>query len=252
MYLRDVHVEHDLRVLRHLVRESPLGLFTTAISSSSFPLLQSSHIPFILDVEDESSETQLGRLRGHIARQNSQSKAIIEETNSKGTKVLENDVLVVFTPAAHHYVSPQFYTETKPSTGKVVPTWNYAAVQVYGRATVYVDTKSGETSEFLNSQIQALTEHNETNTMGYDGKGDSPGPWKVSDAPENYIELLKKAIIGVEIKIDRMEGKFKMSQEMKDGDTDGVIKGFENLQTETGREIADMVAQRRELKKGKP
>lgn len=249
MYLRGVHAEHYLPILRRIVRENPLGLFTTAIVSPSFPLLQASHIPFVLDIQDESSETELGTLRGHVARQNPQAKAIIEEVTTKQTKVLDQDVLVIFTPSAHHYVTPKFYTETKPATGKVVPTWNYTAVQVYGRATVYVDSKSEETSAYLDSQTHALTEHAERNIMGYDGKDGNPTPWKVSDAPEKHIELLKKNIIGVEIKIDRMEGKFKMGQELRPGDVEGVICGFRNLQTETGREIADIVEQRRDLKK---
>ncbi|KAL6860323.1 hypothetical protein ACO1O0_004350 [Amphichorda felina] len=251
MYLRGVHAENCLPILRRIVRENPLGLFTTAISSPSFPFLQASHIPFVLDIEDESSETELGKLRGHIARPNPQSKAIIEEVSDKQTKVLEHEVLVMFTPSAHHYVTPKFYKETKPATGKVVPTWNYTAVQVYGRATVFVDPQSEETSAFLDSQTRALTENSETGIMGYDGKGGNPAPWDVSDAPERYRELLKKNIIGVEITIDRMEGKFKMSQEMSDGDVDGVIDGFRNLDTETGREMADTVEQRRELKKAK-
>lgn len=253
MYIRAAHAEADLRILRRLVRENPLGLFTTAISSPSFPFLQSSHIPFILDVEDEGSETELGRLRGHLARQNPQSKAIIEDINSQksvssSTNVLEHDVLVIFTSPAHHYVTPKFYTETKPATGKVVPTWNYAAVQVYGRAKVYIDSQSAETSNFLKQQIHDLSEHSETTIMGHTGQGDQPGPWKVSDAPENYVELMRKAIIGVEINVQKMEGKFKMSQEMGKGDSDGVVQGFLGLRTETGRQIADTVLQRREIK----
>ncbi|KAH6983824.1 putative FMN-binding domain-containing protein [Ilyonectria destructans] len=234
MYIRAAHAEADLRTLRRIVRDNPLGLFTTAISSPSFPFLQSSHIPFVLDVEDEGSETELGRLRGHLARQNPQSKAIIEEINSpksvsSSTNVLEHDVLIIFTSPAHHYVTPKFYTETKPASGKVVPTWNYAAVQVYGRAKVFIDP-------------------NETSIMGYNGQGDKPRPWKVTDAPENFVELLKKAIIGVEIDVQKMEGKFKMSQEMGNGDTDGVIQGFRSLGTDTGRQIADTVLQRRGIK----
>lgn len=239
MYLRGVHAETNLKVLRQLVRDNPLGLLTTAISSPSFPLLQSSHIPFILQVDDETSDTELGHLRGHLARQNPQSKAMIEEATAKQTQVLENEVLVVFTHAAHHYVTPKFYTETKPATGKVVPTWNYAAVQVYGKATVYVDSRAQETADFLGGQMAALTQHTETNIMGY------KKPWEVSDAPEKFIDLLKKAVIGIDIRIDRMEGKFKMSQEMGSGDSEGVEEGFKNLGTEAGDAVADMVKQRR-------
>ncbi|RSL77159.1 hypothetical protein CEP51_009319 [Fusarium floridanum] len=176
MYIRDIHAEKDLRVLRRPVRENPLGLFTTIISSPlrSFPLLQTSHIPFILDIKDESSETELGTLRGHLARANPQSKAIIEETTTKATRVLEHDVLVLFQSPVHAYIPPTFLSETKPKTQKVVPTRNYAAVQVYGKATVYIDSKSEETSANLNSQIDALTRHMEMNIMKHTGEDGRP------------------------------------------------------------------------------
>lgn len=249
MYLATAHVEKDLRVLRQLIRDNSLGLLTTAIDSDKYPFLQSSHIPFVLDVEDESSETELGRLRGHIARQNPQSKAMIDDltSNPREGNVIEREVLVIFQSQHHHYVTPKFYTETKPDTGKVVPTWNYAAVQVYGKAKIYFDTKSDETSAFLQSQMEALSHHSETTIMGYTG-GDAPVPWKVSDAPDRYIELLKKSVIGIEITIDKMEGKFKMSQEMRKGDRDGVVRGFSRLSTETAQEVSKTVKARSDLK----
>ncbi|KAG8416689.1 hypothetical protein J3458_007256 [Metarhizium acridum] len=168
MHLRAVHAESRIPVLRDLIRSYPLGVLTTAIPSSTEPLIQATHIPWVLDVQDESSETELGVLRGHLARQNPHSKAMIESvssSNTTNTNVLEQDVLVLFTAAPSHYVTPQFYTETKPSTGKVVPTWNYAAVQVYGKASIYYDSKSDETSNFLTRQITDLTNHTEISIM---------------------------------------------------------------------------------------
>ncbi|CAI6096054.1 hypothetical protein V2G26_007830 [Clonostachys chloroleuca] len=248
MYIRAAHAETSIQVLRQLVRDNPLGFLTTAIQSDEHAFLQTSHIPFVLDVDDESSDASKSRLRGHLARQNPHSKAMIEEL-SRGAGsggVLERDVLVIFT-AQHHYVTPKFYTETKPSTGKVVPTWNYSAAQVYGRAKVFFDSKSGETSSFLGKQISDLTLHAETSVMGYTG-GDRPKDWKVTDAPENFINILKKNIIGIEIEIDRLEGKFKMSQEMGKGDREGVIQGFHDLQNDVGQKISDTVKARGELK----
>ncbi|KAH7227563.1 hypothetical protein BKA60DRAFT_123319 [Fusarium oxysporum] len=84
--------------------------------------------------------------------------------------------------------------------------------------------------------------------MNYTGKGDRPGPWKVSDAPERYIELMKKNIIGIEISIHRLEGKFKMSQEMRKGDRDGVIQGFGSMESDACQVIATMVQERSDLK----
>ena len=167
-------------------------------------------------------------------------------SNPSLNNYLEDEVLVVFTKAAHHYVTPKFYTETKPATGKVVPTWNYAAAQIYGKARIYFENNE-ETSSFLQKAVSDLTDHNEANTMGYTG-GDRPTPWKVTDAPDKYIQLLKRNIIGIEIEVTKFEGKFKMSQEMGQGDRDGVVKGFEALKTEVGDEVAGMVKERGELK----
>lgn len=84
--------------------------------------------------------------------------------------------------------------------------------------------------------------------MDYTGVGDRPGPWKVNDAPERYIELMKRAIVGIEIEITRLEGKVKMSQEMGKGDRAGVVKGFRNTGSELGREMARLVQERSDLK----
>ncbi|EWZ36332.1 transcriptional regulator [Fusarium oxysporum Fo47] len=167
-------------------------------------------------------------------------------SNPSLNNFLEDEVLVIFTRSAHHYVTPKFYTESKPATGKVVPTWNYAAAQVYGKARIYYENNQ-ETSRFLGTAISDLTNHNETKIMGYTG-GDRPSQWKVTDAPERFIELLKRNIIGIEIEVTKLEGKFKMSQEMAKGDRQGVIEGFENLQTEVGNEVAEVVRHYGELK----
>ncbi|KAI0008438.1 putative transcriptional regulator [Xylariaceae sp. FL0662B] len=259
MYLRDVHAETDIPTLRQLIRDNPLGVLTTAIPSTSHPLIQSSHVPFLLDVADESSETELGRLRGHLARQNPQSKAIIEsllsqqEDGSRPSAVLDQEVLVLFTSPVQHYVTPRFYVDTKPATGKVVPTWNYAAAQAYGRARIYFDARADETAAFLGRQIDDLSRYCETAVMGHTGAAEGQGrpePWAVADAPERYVELLRRNIIGVEIEIERLEGKFKMSQEMGAGDARGVVEGFRGLGSAVGRRMAEVVEERRELLKG--
>jgi transcriptional regulator len=240
-------------VLRQFIRENPLGVLTTAIRSSSYPLLQSSHIPWIVDVDDEDNEAVLGRLRGHIARQNPQAKAIIESLTTKSSDIptspkthLEEDVLVLFNGPIHHYVTPQFYTETKPTSGKVVPTWDYEAVQVYGTARIYFDTHSKEFDDFLTQQLSDLSQHAETSIMGY-GKDNKSHPWQVADAPSRYIDLMKKNIIGIEIEIKSMAGRFKMSQEKLKGDRDGVIKGFQNMKSAVGTQMADIIEQRAAL-----
>ncbi|KAI1426180.1 transcriptional regulator PAI 2-type [Xylaria sp. FL1777] len=254
MYLPGVHAETSIPVLRQLIRDNPLGILTTAIHSKLAPFILSSHIPFILDVKDEDSEEELGVLRGHIARQNPQSKVLIEaakESKASAPNVLEEEVLILFTPTSQHYVTPKFYTETKPSTGKVVPTWNYAAVQAYGRAKIYWDHKSDESIAFLSKQISDLSEHAETSVMGYTGTAGRQDSWKVSDAPERFIELLRTNIIGIEIQLERLEGKFKMSQEMSVNDRQGVIEGFASLGTETGTAVSEIVKERSHLKESR-
>lgn len=135
MYLRPVHTELELANLYKFIRKNPLGIITTAIQSPHYPLLQSSHVPWVLDVPEDPSGTAAGKLRGHMARANPQTKALIEAvTNSQIAKgntehlngVLEQEVMVLFNGPVHHYVTPKFYKETKPATGKVVSTFSKA------------------------------------------------------------------------------------------------------------------------------
>lgn len=275
MYLREVHAEADIPTLHEVIRQHPLGLLVTSIPSSQFPVIQASHIPFVLDVSPASEgdgeadrnlkQQPLGTLRGHMARANPQVKTMIEHLTNLPSgspdqqHTLSNEVMIMFTLPHDAYVTPKFYTHTKPSTGKVVPTWNYAAVAAYGTATLFFDRFSDEeegnsTKEFLHSQLGALT--------GIHEHARNPeAPWSVSDAPSRYISLLSKAIVGIEVTITRLEGKFKMSQELDMKDREGVVEGFTKLgqQTAAGQcegygIIAEMVKTRgemREQKKGK-
>lgn len=251
MHLPKVHAETSIPVLRQLIIDNPLGVLTTAIPHASNSTILSSHVPWVLDVADHSSETELGVLRGHLARANPQTKSMIEHLESKGLpsgSVLEEEVLVLFTVPAHHYVTTKYYVDTKPQSGKVVPTWNYAAAQAYGRARIWYDSKAPETGAFLSKQIRALSQHAEESLMGYDGQNGRQKAWTVEEAPEKYIEIMQKAIIGIEITIERLEGKFKMSQESPLGDREGVIAGFKSLGSDVGTEMAELVKKRGELK----
>ncbi|KIW17028.1 hypothetical protein PV08_04219 [Exophiala spinifera] len=301
MYLRAAHAELNIPALRHFIKQNPLGLFVTAVASPNFPTIQCTHLPWLIDVQDETSETELGTLRGHMARANPHAKALIEavtaaaagprKSNSDSSVsddrdgcLLTDEVSIMFTGPAHHYVTPKFYVETKPSTGKVVPTWNYSAVQVYGKARIYCDsgrrggdgggggggsgtvgdddpktstattTTTTTTSSFLQKQISDLSDHAETNfVMGNatTTTGRKNKPWSVDDAPERYVEILKKNIIGIEVQITRLEGKYKMSQELVEGDREGVIKGFEAMGTDEALTIARTVEERGRLKDDK-
>ncbi|KAJ8064706.1 hypothetical protein OCU04_007026 [Sclerotinia nivalis] len=244
MHLPSCNAEKRPEVLHDFIRQNPLGILTTAIKSESYPFLQNSHIPWLIDADFDGNTNGLGRLRGHIARQNPQAKAIIESCTAvsepSSANVLEHDVLVLFNGPAHHYVTPKFYKQTKPDTGKVVPTWDYEAVELYGKAKTYYDAKSTESGIFLAKQISDLSDHMETSIMGY-GKTHETHPWKVTDAPERYIELLMKNIIGIEIEITSMAGRFKWSQEKPVKDRDGIVEGFRNLDTHDGALLSDKV-----------
>jgi transcriptional regulator len=266
MYIRPAHAELDIPTLHAFIREHALGLFTTAIPHATYPTIQTSHIPFILDgppspaaddASDSTAKPQLGVLRGHMARANPQAKAVIDHLKACGVQAassgflsswlgssssssadsesfeLAEEVLVLFNAPEHSYITPKWYTETKPQTGKVVPTWNYAAVQVYGRARIYHENDDA-TSSFLQKQVQDLSRLQEE-LAGHEK------PWEVSDAPTSYVDARKKAIIGIEIEITRCEGRFKLSQEKGDGDRKGVVQGFKALGTDKGEKLAGMV-----------
>lgn len=230
MYLRPVHAENDIAALQSFIKSNALGILTTALVSPNFPFLQSTHIPWVYDVEE--SDGELGVLRGHLARNNPHAKALIEAISGSCSANLQEEVMVLFSAPHHSYVTPQYYVETKPTTGKVVPTWNYAAAQVYGTATIY-----NKDQEFILQQVNDLTNQEENRN----GKEKS---WKVKDAPEKYVDLLSKAIIGIEINITGLEGKYKMSQELAKVDRQGVIDGFEAMQTDLGRAMAQTVRER--------
>lgn len=245
MYLRTAHAEDEIPLLQQFIHDNPLGILTTAIKSDEHAYIQSSHIPFILDTPAGSEN---GILRGHVAKQNPQAKALMEalaQQQAQGSNTLElpDEVLILFNGPHHHYVTPKFYTETKPVSGKVVPTWNYSAVQAYGKISVYCDSKAEATGAFLAKQLDDLSRHAETEVMGHTG-GEKPTAWAVSEAPDSYVEMLKKNIIGIEVRVERLQGKFKMSQEMGKGDREGVVKGFEALGTEVGEGVAAMVRER--------
>ncbi|BCS24059.1 FMN-binding negative transcriptional regulator [Aspergillus puulaauensis] len=248
MFIPPVHAETETAALLQFIHENSLGMLITGVKSSSHNFLQCTHAPFILDAASEPDTSDSpGRLRAHIAKQNPQVKGIIEaleQENSTGNVTqLDDEVLVVFNGKHDHYVTPKYYIETKPDTGKVVPTWNYSAVQVYGKLSLYYDSRTPEAAEFLAQQLHDLSQHTERSIMGYTG-GDRAQPWKVADAPEKYIELMQRNIVGIEIRIDKIEGKHKMSQEMKTGDREGVVKGFERLGGETATAISALVKER--------
>lgn len=209
MYQPPLFRETRPEVLHELVRAHPLGLLVSV--GSDGPVADP--LPFLLDAEAGPH----GRLLVHMARANPQWRIISDNPGKP--------VLVVF-QGFNTYVTPSWY-ETKRETGRVVPTWNYAIVQVRGMARIIDDR------DWLAWQINALTETQESTRAD---------PWHVSDAPAPFIESQIKAIIGMEIAIESIEGKWKVSQNRPAADRKGVIEGLEaSSDTAGATEMAELV-----------
>jgi transcriptional regulator len=203
MYCPSVFREDRLEVQHAFIQSHPLGLL---ISHGPGGLL-ANLLPFVL----KTGDSERGVLQVHMARANPQWREIDDQP-----------VLVVFRgPDA--YVSPSLYA-TKKETGKVVPTWNYAMVQVRGKARL------PDQAEWLTPQLTALTASRET------GRAQ---PWSIADAPPDYIEAQKKAIVGIEIEIAVIEGKWKVSQNQPEANRRSVVAGFGR--DEATREMAELV-----------
>lgn len=191
MYQPPHFVEDRLAVQHALIREHSLGLLITAGPAG----LQANHVPFLIDAED----SERGSLRAHLARANPQVQELAAVT----------ECLIVF-QGSQHYISPSLYP-TKRETGKVVPTWNYITVHAWGHPRVIDD------AHWLRRQIDDLTRHKEETRAA---------PWKVDDAPETFVAAQIKGIIGLEIPIARIEGKWKVSQNRPAADQAGVVAGL--------------------------
>lgn len=188
--------EDRLDVQHRLILTHPLGLLITAGAGG----LQANHVPFLID----AAASERGTLRVHLARANPQIAELANVT----------ECLVVF-QGPQQYISPSLYP-TKQETGKVVPTWNYITVHAWGQPQVMDD------AAWLRKQVDDLTRHNEAPRAD---------PWQVSDAPEPFVAAQVKGIVGVEIPIARIEGKWKVSQNRPAIDQAGVVAG---LQSEGG------------------
>lgn len=193
MYQPPHFIESDRDTLHALMRAHPLGLLISATTDGPV----ADPVPMLLDAEIGEH----GRLRLHVARANPHWKLIASQPDVP--------VLVVF-QGADSYITPSWY-ETKRETGKVVPTWNYATVQVKGHARVMDD------AVWLAQQIRDLT-----------GAHERPRaePWAVEDAPERYIEAQLRGIVGIEIDILDVTGKWKVSQNRPAADRIGVAEGL--------------------------
>jgi transcriptional regulator len=206
MYIPKFNEEKRLPVMRELIASYPLATLVTLGSSGLF----ATHLPMVL----EDDGTEFGVLRGHIARGNAQWRDFSPNV----------DALAIFA-GPDHYISPNWYP-SKKEHGREVPTWNYAVVHAYGPLKVIED------EHWLLAFVTRLTQIHEAA---------SPIPWQVSDAPTDYIHANLKAIVGVELKISRIEGKWKTSQNKAQRERDGVQAGLSALNTPESLAMRDLV-----------
>jgi transcriptional regulator len=208
MYLPAHFEETAPEVLHGFIQEHPLATLIVAGANG----LGADHIPMLLE---QSSDAPV--LRGHVARANPLWRALVTPT----------DVLVVFLDRGR-YITPSWYP-SKAESGRVVPTWNYAAVHVYGQARAIDD------HAWLKLFLARLTDANETSRSD---------PWHLSDAPEAYIDAQLKAIVGIEVSVTRTIGKWKMSQNRHARDAQGVIAGLRSLGDGDAAHMADDIESR--------
>lgn len=209
MYQVKHFAEDRLDVQHALIEAHPLGLIICTATGR----LSADPIPFIL-IRDKG---ELGTLRAHVAR-----------PNPLWQHLQENDECLVAFQAEDAYISPNWYP-SKQEHGKVVPTWNYITVHAWGRPSVI------DQADWLRHQISELTESQEVT---------QPKPWGMDDAPADFTKAMINGVVGVEIAITEIQGKWKVSQNRPARDIDGVRTGL----TDAGAlGMADQVATRRKV-----
>ena len=206
MYLPRHFEETRVDVLHGLMRAHPLGALVTLGPDG----LEANHIPFEIDPDP----APFGTLRGHVARANPVWREL-----SRGA-----DALAIFQGPAT-YVSPSWYP-TKQEGGQVVPTWNYAVVHAYGPLRAVDDPA------WLRAFVERLTSRHESGRTA---------PWHVTDAPADYVDKMVTAIVGIELPVTRLLGKWKTSQNRPARDRAGVVAGLEQDGGDAARAMAALV-----------
>jgi len=214
MYLPSHFAETRLDVLHQLMRSHPLATLVTLTAGG----LVANHIPLHLqEPAPGAAPDHPGVLFGHVARANPLWHELLGDV----------EVLAVF-QGPQHYISPGWYP-TKREHGKAVPTWNYCCVHAHGRLQVHED------APWLRAQVGALTTQHEARQAH---------PWAVEDAPVDYVQTMLRNIVGIEIAITRIEGKWKASQNQPAPNRAGVIAGLHDLGGAEAAAMAELVRER--------
>lgn len=206
MYVTKHHQLDDREAMFSLMDAYPLGAWVCAGQDG----LVANHVPFLLD----RNQGPTGTLIGHVARANQVWRALHTATPS-----------VVLFQGPQSYITPGWYPG-KAEHGKVVPTWNYMVAHAHGVA------RAVEDRDWLLDMLNRLTRVHEAM---------QPTPWRVADAPADYIDAMLRAIVGIEIPIDRLEGKLKASQDEDMQDRIGTVRGLQQCPGEAARAMANLV-----------
>ncbi len=204
MYLPAHFSENRSEVLHALMRERPFATLVTQGADG----LTADHLPLQL--------TPDGLLQGHVAR-----------ANPVWREAADTDVLAIF-HGPQAYVSPSWYP-TKRAHGKAVPTWNYVVVHARGRLAVIDD------AGWLRGQLDRLVDHHEAGFLE---------PWRVADAPTDYIDKMLGAVVGIEIAITALSGKWKLSQNQPAANRTGVVAGLGARGSADELQVAALIADR--------
>jgi transcriptional regulator len=206
LHVPEQNEETRVEVMHALIRSYSLGMWVTLGDNE----LVANHIPFEVSAE----RGEFGTLVGHIAKAN----PIWSRTPSEVTD------LVIF-QGPQSYISPSWYP-SKHEHGKAVPTWNYAVVHAYGRPS-FIEAKS-----WLYDHVSSLTKRHEAS---------QPLPWSLSDAPVDFTDRMIGAIVGVEIPIQKLIGKWKMSQNRSESDRRGVVAGLMEREDAQSTGVAGLI-----------
>lgn len=195
MYLPTHFEETRSDALRGFIAAHPLGALVVNCPNG----LDANHLPFLCDASPDGAPV---RLLAHVARGN----AVWQEMPDG------SPVMVIFRSGGA-YISPNWYP-SKHETHQTVPTWNYQVVHVHGTLSVHDDAK------FVRGVIGRLTREHEMRVS-------ADAPWKMSDAPQEFIERMVNAVVGIEVKIDRIVGKWKLGQNRTDRDRESAADALE-------------------------
>lgn len=195
MYCPAHFAESRPEVLHALLHSHPLATLVTMGGIGDLPGLNADHIPMILETAADGTLV----LRGHVARANPMWKTV--RTDVEAIAIFQG-------PQA--YITPSWYP-TKREHGKAVPTWNYVTVHARGPLRIVHE------ADWLRAQVETMTRQQEAVFAE---------PWAVSDAPADYIEKMLAAIVGIELTIGTLEGKWKVSQNQPEENRTGAVQGL--------------------------